>query len=46
MGDHIFPDYGLALLKAKVEQPVELNPLLVEDVGRIDGDTYTMSGKI
>jgi hypothetical protein len=44
-GDHL-PDYGLALLKAKAQQPVELNPLFVEDVGRVDEDTLTMIGKI
>ena len=46
MGGHYFSDYGLALFKAKVKQPVEMNPLFVEDVGRVDKDTYTMSGKI
>lgn len=44
-GDYL-PDYGLALFEADLTQPVELNPLFVEDVGRIDQDTYTMSGKV
>jgi hypothetical protein len=46
MSGDFLPDYGLALLERKAKQPVELNPLFVEDVGRVDVDTYTMSGKI
>lgn len=46
MSSQVLPDYGLVLLKAKARQPIELNPLFVEDVGRVDEDTLTMSGKI
>jgi hypothetical protein len=35
----------LALLEADTKQPVDICPLIVEAVGRIDEDTYTMSGQ-
>lgn len=43
---NLLPDFGLAVLRAKAKQPVVLNPLFVEDVGRIDESTLTVSGKV
>jgi hypothetical protein len=45
MGGRQLPDYGVALQRASVELPVKINPLFVEDIGRVDEDTYTMSGR-
>jgi hypothetical protein len=40
------PDYGLALAEAGVASPVDICPLVLEDVGRVAEDTYTISGQV
>ncbi len=40
------PDYGLALVESGSSAPVEISPLVLEDIGRVDEDTYTIAGQV